>query len=146
MFPLFQSSKGSFLKHSKNTLSRLSSLTSNTVNASASARGFVFQTVSPSGKNIPNAKVHLFHKMHSQGMLVLWVDFNQGWNFSNCVWHKWKATNAAHRVWSWFANQVLIILLIELKQNNPTVPCSCSWLITPSSNVGELSAQTIDKN
>ncbi|XP_029207687.2 claspin-like [Acropora millepora] len=50
------SSKGSFLKHSKNTLSRLSSLTSNTVNASASARGFVFQTVSPSGKNIPNAK------------------------------------------------------------------------------------------
>ncbi|XP_068730947.1 claspin-like [Montipora capricornis] len=48
--------KGSFLKHSKTTLSRLSSLTSNTPNASGAARGFVFQTVSPSGKNIPNAK------------------------------------------------------------------------------------------
>ncbi|RMX43989.1 hypothetical protein pdam_00017576 [Pocillopora damicornis] len=48
--------KGSFLKHSKTTLSRLSSLTSNTPNASATTRGFVFHTVSPSGKNDSNAK------------------------------------------------------------------------------------------
>jgi len=48
--------KGSFLKHSKTTLSRLSSLTSNTPNASATTRGFVFQTVSPSTKNTSNAK------------------------------------------------------------------------------------------
>jgi len=48
--------KGSFLRHSKTTLSRLSSLTSNTPNASATTRGFVFQTVSPSGKNNSNAK------------------------------------------------------------------------------------------
>lgn len=54
---LFQSFKGSFLKHSKTTLSRLSSLTSNTPNASATTRGFVFQTVSPSGKNNSNTKV-----------------------------------------------------------------------------------------
>ena len=54
---LFQSFKGSFLKHSKTTLSRLSSLTSNTPNASATTRGFVFQTVSPSGKNHSNTKV-----------------------------------------------------------------------------------------
>lgn len=50
------SSKGSFLKHSKTTLSRLSSLTSNTPNASSTTRGFVFQTVSPSGKHVTNAK------------------------------------------------------------------------------------------
>ena len=56
-FLLFQSFKGSFLKHNKTTLSRLSSLTSNTPNASATTRGFVFQTVSPSGKNTINAKV-----------------------------------------------------------------------------------------
>ena len=54
---LLQSFKGSFLKHSKTTLSRLSSLTSNTPNASATTRGFVFHTVSPSGKNDSNAKV-----------------------------------------------------------------------------------------
>ncbi|KAJ7379766.1 hypothetical protein OS493_012512 [Desmophyllum pertusum] len=48
--------KGSFLKHSKTTLSRLSSLTSNTPNASATTRGFVFQTVSPSSKNNSNTK------------------------------------------------------------------------------------------
>ncbi|XP_078349203.1 uncharacterized protein LOC144634183 isoform X2 [Oculina patagonica] len=48
--------KGSFLKYSKTTLSRLSSLTSNTPNASATTRGFVFQTVSPSSKNNSNAK------------------------------------------------------------------------------------------
>ena len=55
--PLLQSFKGSFLKHSKTTLSRLSSITSNTPNASATTRGFVFHTVSPSGKNDSNAKV-----------------------------------------------------------------------------------------
>ncbi|XP_022798593.1 claspin-like isoform X2 [Stylophora pistillata] len=48
--------KGSFLKHNKTTLSRLSSLTSNAPNASATTRGFVFHTVSPSGKNNSNAK------------------------------------------------------------------------------------------
>ena len=56
-FIFFQSFKGSFLKHNKTTLSRLSSLTSNTPNASGTTRGFVFQTVSPQGKTTSNAKV-----------------------------------------------------------------------------------------